>query len=81
VKLEGEFLRMKYHTRLQWSQNSCATKWTGWVGWIAQVAYSSEGPTLGYQVIHSLAECVIQCANVPSLKHTPDTMQIMQTMH
>jgi len=34
VKIEGEFLRMKYHTRLQWRQNSCATKWTGWVGWI-----------------------------------------------
>ena len=26
-------------------------------------------------------ECVTQCANIPSLKHTPDTMQTMQTMH
>ena len=50
----GEFLRIKYHTRLQWRQNSCATKWTEWVGWIAQ-AYSSKGPSLGYWVIHPLS--------------------------
>ena len=38
-RLVGEFLWMKYHTRLQWRRNSCATKRTGWVGWIAQAAY------------------------------------------
>jgi len=55
VKIEGEFLRIKYHTRLQWRQTSCATKRTGWGGWIAQAAYSSEGATLGYWVIHPLS--------------------------
>ena len=49
-----------------------ATTQTGPVEWLAQ---ASEGPTLESWVTHPLS--VLQCANTPSLKWIPDTMQTM----
>ena len=55
------FLRMKYHTRLQWRQNSCVTKRTGWVGWIAQT--SERGLPWGTEwYTHWVCYTVCQCS-------------------